>query len=155
VLFRSGQAGRLASYDPQTEPREEVDLMDRAIGLGTSDTSALAASPDWARALRDTWRARLEANGVRAIGYYFPPVIDPGKRAYAEALCRGELAGLACISPQDPALLDALDADVWFDPAHLLDPGAQTYVTWLAVQLETSGVLGDHGAPAIKGAGKP
>lgn len=143
----AAQAGELASYDPQDTPREEIDLLDRALGLSGEPDISPITGPDWARDFRQAWRARLARQGVDAIGYYFPPVIDAGKRAYAEGLCRGELSDLVCIAPQDEALLDALDADVWFDRSHLLDPGAQLYSTWLAGKIAESGILASPEAP--------
>ena len=145
------KAGALASYDPQGEPREEIDLMDRGVGLtGRPEVSPLQG-PTWARAFRETWRSRLAREGVDRVGYYFPPVIDAGLRAYAEGLCRGELSGHVCIAPQDEKLLSALDADVWFDRSHLLDPGAEIYTAWLADRLERSGILsGEEATPAAE-----
>ncbi|NBC19681.1 MAG: hypothetical protein GVY06_01315 [Alphaproteobacteria bacterium] len=152
---RAEAAGRLDGYDPQTEPREEIDLMDRAIGLSARPEARERSAPDWARAYRLAWRTRLEERGVRTVGYYFPPVIDPARRAYVSGLCDAELDGSACFAPQDAALLRALDAEVWFDAAHLLDPGAAVYTSWLAARLAESGLLSPGPAGQDGGTGPP
>ncbi len=148
---RPEAAGTLASYDPQSEPRERVDRIDRTAGLVDVTAAEARSGPQWASGFRALQRARLKARGVGVIGYYFPPVIDAEKRRYAQGLCLGELAGLPCIAPDDPVLLDALDREVWFDADHLLDAGARTYVRWLAVRLDASGALADRDEPIATG----
>jgi len=134
-------AGQLASYDPQAEPREAVDPQVRSSGLGRRIEASPARGPQWARSVRTIQREQLARASVGAVGYYFPPVIDAGERAYLAGLCKGELAGFACFAPDDPALLAELDRAVWLDDSHLLDGGAAVYTRWLAEQLIASGVL--------------
>lgn len=149
----AGQAGDLASYDPQDTPREEIDLLDRGLALTAAPDVSPVTGPPWARDFRQAWRAHLTRQGVGRTGYYFPPVIEANKRAYAEGLCRGELSDPVCIAPQDEALLDALDDDVWFDRSHLLDPGAQLYSSWLAGKIAESGILAGPEAASGPGGG--
>ena len=73
--------------------------------------------------------------GVRAVGYYQPPTLDPVSRAYMDGLCAGEFIEHACISPNDPKLMGALNGDHWFDPSHLLDSGTAIYNRWLIDEL--------------------
>ncbi|MEZ5997364.1 MAG: hypothetical protein R3B98_01570 [Hyphomonas sp.] len=129
----------MESYDGNDTPREEIDPVWRSEELALGSGSA-PAKP-WAEAFRDKQRARLTAEGVRTVAYYFPPVIEAETRAYADGLCRGELSAFACIAPTDPALLAPLDGNAWLDRDHLLDSGAQVYEAWLADQMIASGVL--------------
>lgn len=138
---RPEAVGQMASYDPQDTPRERVDPDQRSSGLARQGEVVPARGPQWARSVRAIQRKHLARAGVEAVGYYFPPVIDPGARAYLAGLCAGELSGLACFAPRDPVLLGQLDAPVWFDDSHLLDKGAGVYTRWLATQLVASGLL--------------
>lgn len=130
------RAGILQSWDPQYSAREPIDF---APLMETEDTDV--STPDWVLEYRADLRARLLAEGVRAVGYYLPPVISPFGRAYMRDVCGGELAAFTCISPDDPDLLKALQKNVWRDESHLLDAGAQIYNHWLADQLIASGIL--------------
>jgi hypothetical protein len=136
---RLKDAAKLASYDPQDTPRRKVTDKDRALGLRQS------LAPDaplhvWGEQFRANQRAMLKKAGVRAIAYYFPPVIDAHERAYVRSVCDQE-AGFVCIAPDDPAMLAALDGPVWFDEEHLLAQGAAIYGQWLAKKVMASGVL--------------
>lgn len=147
------EAGSLAAYDPADTPREAIDPLVRARKLRESPVIA-PTSPDWVRRERTAQRARLLQRGVREVGYYLPPVIDPPMRAYLAGLCDTEFAGRPCVAPVDPALLAALDRDVWLDETHLLDAGTAVYSRWLAARLVDSGWLdGPTGAPAIAALG--
>ncbi len=129
------------SFDGQSIPREHLDLDAASAALSEIRDEVPAVGPQWARSFRGIQRDRLQAAGVEGVGYYFPPVIDPGLRAYVSSLCKAELAASTCIAPDDPDLLRALDGPVWFDREHLLDTGAAIYVRWLADQLDASGAL--------------
>jgi hypothetical protein len=138
---RAEDAGDLAAYDPQYTAREPVDPEFRLDGLRAGPNFAPRPGPLWIASLRAQLDARLTARGVREVGYYFPPVIDAHERAYVDGLCLGELASAPCISPTDPALLAALEGEVWFDHSHLLAPGAEIYTQWLANELIATGAL--------------
>ncbi len=136
-------APKMASYDPQTEPRREVSADDRSTGLTLAKTS-LPEVFAWGETFRAGQRRMLRKAGIRNIAYYFPPVIDASERAYIQAVCH-RLTETLCIAPVDTAMLAALDAPVWFDEEHLLAPGAALYGQWLAGQMMSSGVLGKPG----------
>jgi len=138
---RPEAAGELAAYDPQTQPRITTTPEERTGGLRAGPDFSPTDAPLWIASLRAQLSSRLEDSGVRDVGYYFPPVIDAQKRAYMDGLCLGEFAGAPCLAPTDPQLLAALEDEVWFDPHHLLQDGANTYTDWLASQLIASGVL--------------
>ncbi len=147
------EAGSLAAFDPATTPRETIDPLTRARKLRET-VARVSESPAWVRRERTAQRARLLSLGVREVGYYLPPVIDPPMRAYLAGLCETEFAGLPCLAPDDPALLAALDRDVWLDETHLLDAGTALYSRWLAARLTGSGWLDTPArAPSIAGLG--
>lgn len=135
------QAGDLSAYDPQYIPREAIDIGERLDGLRAGPNFSPRPGPLWIASLRRQLDTRLTARGVRKVGYYFPPVIDPYERAYVDGLCLGELGHAPCLAPTDPALLAALEGDVWFDASHLLAPGAEIYTRWLGEELIASGAL--------------
>ena len=125
------------AYDPQSEPRA-----DTVPGLALERVeTAPVIGPQWVRSFRFQQRERLLEQGVTAIGYYQPPALDPNLRAYTEGLCAGELSEFVCLSPDDPDLMAGLNGDYWFDPSHLLDPGAAIYNAWLVDQIIASGML--------------
>lgn len=134
------RAGELAAWDPQTEPRTDIDPDTRSAGLAAATISQPSTAPRWITSMRSVLTQRLESTGA-AVGFYFPPVIDPGMRAYAAGLCAGELSAHTCIAPDAPDLLAALDRAVWLDEEHLLAPGAAAYTDWLAARLVDSGLL--------------
>lgn len=138
VQMKNAQA--LASYDPQDTPRRAVTQDDRKNGLGKAKP-ANAHVYAWGEQFRADQRAMLKTAGVRAVAYYFPPVIDPDERSYMQAICNRE-ADHVCIAPVDPAMLAALDGPVWFDEEHLLASGAAIYGQWLTSRVMASGVLG-------------
>lgn len=150
------EAGDMSSYDPQFEPRDIVLEHDRLAGLRAGPDFEPSHGPKWISSLRGLLEYRLEREGVREVGYYFPPVIDANARAYVDGLCLGEFAGDPCLAPSDPKLLAHLEGEFWYDESHLLAEGADIYTDWLADQLITSGVLGaprgrvfaDEGAPS-------
>ncbi|MEN0001851.1 MAG: hypothetical protein AAF940_13305 [Pseudomonadota bacterium] len=135
------RAGDLAAYDPQTEPRIATTQDDREAGLRAGPDFQSSAGPLWIASLRAQAERDLKSMGVRTVAYYFPPVIDAQKRAYVDGLCLGELADAVCMAPTDPVLLENLEGAVWFDPHHLLAPGADIYTDWLGEQLVRTGVL--------------
>lgn len=145
---RADAAGELAAYDPQETPREAVDPAFQLDGLRAGPDYSPQPGPLWIASLRAQLDARLTARGVRQVGYYFPPVIDAHERAYVDGLCLGELAEASCIAPTDPALLAALEGEVWFDASHLLAPGAEIYTQWLANELIATGTL--DGVPRLQ-----
>ncbi len=130
----------LSSWDPQHTPRRTVTAAMRTHGL-RQEAASRPRPYAWGEAFRARQRAMLKAAGVRAIAYYFPPVIDPKERAYLAALCKAH-PDTPCIAPLDRKMLAALDAPVWFDEEHLLAPGAAIYDRWLARQIMKTGVLG-------------
>lgn len=121
-----------ASFDPQTEPREEIAPEARA-SLLRADNPERSPLP-WGVSNRQTLIEGLEAQGIE-VGIYFPPVTYPDKRRYGRTLCNEVYSDHTCIIADDPDLLVSLDADVWFDPGHLLVPGADIYMDWLADRL--------------------
>ena len=125
------------SYDPQDEPREDVDAASRAEGLADRPAPFDGRPPEWASAERARQFAMVRAAGGE-VGVYFPPVIEPDKRAYITGLCETVFADVTCIAPADPALLSALDGPVWYDARHLLRPGADIFTDWLAGRLEAA-----------------
>ncbi len=134
---RPQDALAVPSYDPAVKARAPSNPEDAATILAAAPTFG----PQWVRAYRTRQRETLLGQGVRAVGYYQPPMLDPAARAYTSGLCLGELAGYLCIDPDNPALLNRLNAPVWFDPSHLLDTGTAIYNAWLVQQLIDSGVL--------------
>ncbi len=125
------------SYDPQDAPREDVDAARRAAGLADRPAPFEGAPPGWASAERARQFAMVKAAGGE-VGVYFPPVIEPDKRAYIAGLCETVFADLPCIAPGDPALLSALDGPVWYDARHLMREGADTFTDWLAGRLDAA-----------------
>ena len=83
----------------------------------------------------------MQALGVGGVAYYLPPVISPQIREYTASLCLGELANWPCIAPLGPALLEPLDGQIWFDPKHLKQEGAEHYSDWLADEIDRRGLL--------------
>lgn len=129
----------LQSWDPQQKPRSEVTRQERNTGLLAPYDKPAAKEPKWARDYRAEQASWLHAHGVKRIGYYFPPVVNPADRAYAAARCKEYSP---CIAPTDLEMLARLDKDIWFDSEHLLAKGGEIYTDWLAAQLETAGALG-------------
>ena len=125
------------SYDPQTEPRAESDP---SLALERFESGPVYG-PQWVRLFRFQQRERLLEQGVTAIGYYQPPALDPALRAYADGLCAGELEDFACLSANDPEMMQLLNGDYWLDPSHLLDTGTAIYNAWLVDQMIESGLL--------------
>jgi hypothetical protein len=115
--------------------KETVDTDARIAGLSAVDTRADGDAFAWASAYRAYQRAQLHALGVRQIGYYSPAVISPEERAYAAHVCQTELAGFVCIVGDDPALLSALNRDVWSDKEHLMNEGAEIFSHWFSAQV--------------------
>ena len=132
-------AGTLISYDPQFEPR----LESTPNALAETQPVTERAVPAWVSSYRALMRDRLLTEGVKAVGYYQPPVQPADQRMYVAAVCEAELSGQVCIDADDPGLLDQLNGDFWFDRDHLLDTGAAIYTKWLATKLIESGVLED------------
>ncbi|MCI4646089.1 MAG: hypothetical protein MRY64_15010 [Hyphomonadaceae bacterium] len=139
---RPEEAGELSAYDPQFMPREPMEVDDRLGGLRAGPNYSPRPGPLWIASMRRQLDARLAERGVRETGYYFPPVIDAHERAYMDGLCLGELSHAPCLAPTDPALLAALEGDVWFDDSHLLAHGAEIYTRWLGEELAGLGLLG-------------
>lgn len=130
------------SYDPQDMPRETYEPpADQSEQLRSAGTSPLDQAPQWALSFREQQINDLTARGVETIGFYLPPVIDADLRAYTAHLCETELSRFPCIAPTDPALLELLQGDIWFDAKHLLAPGAAHYTDWLADELLAREVL--------------
>lgn len=134
---RAENAGILQSYDPQFDARVESTPANAAEILPVEEMPV----PQWVRSYRGIMREDLLERGVRAVGYYQPPVQPADQRMYVASLCAGELAGLPCIDANDPELLQPLTGPLWFDRDHLLDDGAAIYTGWLAGALIESGVL--------------
>lgn len=99
-----------------------------------------ARPPRWATGFRKRQADFARAQGVAIVGYYMPPTILPERRTYGAAAC-AELPDAPCLLADEPALLAALDGPYWFDPRHLLRPGAAIYSRWLGVTLAESGLL--------------
>ncbi len=125
------------AYDPQVEARAKSQPR---LALQQNPVSVFQG-PQWVRSFRYQQQGRLNAAGVDAIGYYQPPTLDPADRAYLDGLCAGEFVQFACISPNDPKLMQQLNGAHWFDPAHLLDSGTAIYNRWLVEEIIASQVL--------------
>lgn len=132
-----GQIEAIPAYDPQVEARAKSQP---SMALEQKAVSVFQG-PQWARSFRYQQQARLMRQGVREVGYYQPPMLDPVSRAYMDGLCAGEFVEHACISPNDPTLMGALNGDHWFDPSHLLDSGTAIYNRWLVDELLAVDVL--------------
>ena len=129
------------AYDPQEEARAKSQP-DLAL---KSNPVSVFQGPQWVRSFRYQQQRRLAAQGVRQIGYYQPPTLDPSARAYLDCLCAGEFVEHACLSPNDPALMEQLNGDHWFDPSHLLDSGTAIYNRWLVDEIIAAQVLESAG----------
>jgi len=129
--------GELSSFDPLTEVRREYDILN-ATKLNKAEATY---GPQWVRSYRAQMDGKLKASGVRAVGYYQPPVLAPEQRAYAEGLCLGELSDATCLHSNSLALMGQLNDELWLDPSHLNAVGAVIYSDWLADQLIASGAL--------------
>ena len=139
-----------SSFSALTEPRREMDHEDLRVQLATDPVVEKVEGDAWIKSARAEQRRRLQdENGVRTIGYYFPPVVEASLRAYVSGLCAGELASFTCINGDDPELLRDLPPEIWADPYHMQDAGAATYIKWLSDELIASGVL--EGALALRG----
>jgi hypothetical protein len=144
----AGDVTPAPAFDPVTVPRDTVPTQDAIRqGLGTALPVTPTEGPQWALSHRAHQRGWLAEAGVRTVGYYFPPVVDPAARAYVAGLCAGELAGHPCVPPTDPALLTQLIGPLWLDGEHLLAPAAATYTDWLANQIAPS--LSEALAPQV------
>lgn len=130
------------SFDGPTKPRTNIDPDWRSAQLSTISPPPSSDALAWATSFRALQRTHLAAKNIYQTAYYFPPVIEAETRAYVTGLCQGELADFACFSPDDAALLRALDGDHWLDDEHLLSSGADIYADWLADQIVASGILG-------------
>lgn len=135
----SAEIEAVSAYDPQVEARAESQP---ALALKQKQVSVFQG-PQWVRSFRYQQQGRLLDQGVRAIGYYQPPALDPTARAYMDGLCVGEFVEHACISPNDPLLMQQLNGDHWFDPSHLLDSGTAIYNLWLVDEIIATGILED------------
>lgn len=129
------------AYDPQVEARAKSQP-DLAL---KSNPVSVFQGPQWVRSFRYQQQRRLAAQGVRQVGYYQPPTLDPPARAYLDGLCAGEFIEHACISPNDPTLMEQLNGDHWFDPSHLLDSGTAIYNRWLVDEIIVSQILDSAG----------
>ena len=125
------------AYDPQVEARAKSQP-DLAL---KSNPVSVFQGPQWVRSFRYQQQRRLAAQGVRQVGYYQPPTLDPQARAYLDGLCAGEFVEHACISPNDPVLMEQLNGEHWFDPSHLLDSGTAIYNRWLVNEIIVSQIL--------------
>lgn len=125
------------AYDPQVEARAKSQP---ALAL-EQKTVSVFQGPQWVRSFRYQQQGRLARLGVRKVGYYQPPMLDPIARAYMDGLCAGEFVEHACISPNDPRLMQRLNGEHWFDPSHLLDSGTAIYNQWLVDELVATKVL--------------
>ena len=127
----------IPAYDPQIEARakSQPDLALKQKPVSTFQ------GPQWVRSYRYQQQGRLLEQGVRKIAYYQPPTLDPAARAYMDGLCAGEFVEHACISPNDPRLMEKLNGDHWFDPSHLLDSGTAIYNAWLVEEIIAANVL--------------
>lgn len=127
------------AFDPQVSPRKGLsdarleEMSPPARGARLTERLDDRAPYAWGQDYRTDLIIELEASGI-ATALYFPPAIDPAKRAYGRGVCAATPDKI-CIIADDPNLLAALDADVWFDPGHLLVPGAAIYMDWLADRL--------------------
>lgn len=128
----------MPAYDPQVEARAKSQP---ALALKQQPVSTFQG-PQWIRSFRYQQQGRLLGRGVQKIAYYQPPTLDPAARAYMDGLCAGEFIQHACISPNDPVLMENLNGDHWFDPSHLLDSGTAIYNAWLVDEIIASDVLG-------------
>ena len=125
------------AYDPQIEARAKSQT---ELALKQEPVS-IFQGPQWARSFRYQQQSHLHEKGVREVAYYQPPALDPTARAYMDGLCAGEFVEHACISPNDPNLMEQLNGDHWFDPSHLLDSGTAIYNAWLVDEIIASNVL--------------
>lgn len=132
-----GTVEGLSSFDPITEVRRDYDILN-ATKLNKAEA---AYGPQWVRSYRAQMHAKLSSAGVRAVGYYQPPVLSPEQRAYAEGLCLGELSDAVCLHANSLALMGQINGEFWVDPSHLNAVGAAIYSDWLADQLIASGAL--------------
>ena len=142
-----GDAAPSPSFEPVDTVRTAVGEDERRAGLSERPLLDGAYGPTWAQSFRRQKDQLLHDHGVRIVGYYLPPVVSAEKRNYVSGLCAGEFRGRPCVAPDDPALLERLDADVWFDAEHLRVAGANAYTDWLAGRLIGSGVLADPQRP--------
>lgn len=129
------------SYSALTEARAEFDHAEIRAELSAQPEVSPLQGPQWVKRARAAQHERLTKEGVRAVGYYFPPVTQASFRAYVSGICAGELAAYTCINADDPDLLASLPPTLWADPGHLQDDGAAVYINWLADELIASGVL--------------
>jgi len=128
------------SYEPQTIVDPEAPTHEEIVEGLSSDAAPEIDTPRWATAFRQVQADYARGAGVREVGYYMPPTVQPGRRSYFDVACAVHV-GAACISGNDPALLEQLDPELWRDDRHLLEPGAQIYTLWLVEQLVGSGLL--------------
>ena len=117
-------------------PRAEVDPAEiERLSVAT------VPIPNWIQTYRQNLHRALQAQGVREVAYYQPPILSAEMRAYATQVCATELAEHVCFAPTDPGLLAQLNGPVWFDADHLLDAGAAIYSRWLIMRLLESDVM--------------
>ena len=125
----------LKVYDARQDVREELSDEDIETGVLAEIAPEPKRGPHWASSFRMQQRIDLKSAGVTRIGYYMPPVIAADIRDYTASLCLGELADWPCIPPTDPELMAPLAGQIWFDPKHLKQDGAEHFTDWLANEI--------------------
>ena len=148
-VFDFGLSGQLVSharlaaragFDPEETARNpvkpsEIQTLTQPAQRLADDEQQLPANVRFIIAFRKMQIAKLKARGVKVVGFYQTEMAPLEMRDYGKQVCY-ELKNVPCIIADDPALQRRLDnAAYWYDPVHLLHPGAEIYSSWFGQKL--------------------
>lgn len=145
-LFDFGLSGQLIAYAqvsaqpgflPMEAPHTPVTPAELAQIRQSADIVPDPPSPRMSFILRFRRMQvrKLETRGAKVVGFYQPVMTPTNIRAYGDQTC-SELRGIPCITGDDPQIRRQLDSvALWYDPVHLLHPGAEKYSIWFADRL--------------------
>ena len=128
-------------FSPEETPHVPVkpsELTELAQAPAPPPPGALPANVEFIAKFREMQVRKLKARGAKVVGFYQTAMAPLGMRDYGVQLC-AQLHGIPCITANDPALRRKLNnPSLWFDPVHLLHPGAEIYSAWFANQLAST-----------------
>jgi hypothetical protein len=141
MLARVMNAGivRQARHDPVWPEKGFRPTSERPASLTDDDIQRSLATEDGpatnvaaALTFRQWQRDKVLAAGVGKVRFFVPPIADPARRGWADALCAA--LGQDCM-PMDSALVKSIPAGMWADEVHLRPEGARIYTHWFAERL--------------------
>jgi hypothetical protein len=146
-IFDFGLSGQLVSnkaiaarpaFAPEESARNPVKAADISDLTQPSQLLSDGPLPQKVRfilAFRRMQIRKLKARGVKIVGFYQTEMAPLEMRDYGQQVCY-ELSNVPCLIADDPSLQRRLDNPaLWYDPVHLLYPGAEIYSAWLGNRL--------------------